>query len=303
MHGHGDRIQSGEFRARRHQGNRGGVETTGGALSQAGHGAERTAGCAGCDLRQTPRHPACGSPDAAQRAALLRRGALLIRGPSCLTTNGSRLCGAAQEALHRVRDTETPTPSLAPLSSCHPACGSPDAAQRAALPRRGALLIRGPSCLTTNGSRLRGAAQEALHRVRDTETPTPSSAPLSSRHPACGSPDAAQRAALPRRGALLIRGPSCLTTNGSRLCGAAQEALHRVRDTETPTPSSAPLSSRHPACGSPDAAQRAALPRRGALLIRGPSCLTTNGSRLRGAAQEALHRVRDTETPRLHWHL
>jgi hypothetical protein len=49
--GYGNRIQSRKFQERRDQGNRGGIEATGGALSQAGRGAERTAGCAGGDLR------------------------------------------------------------------------------------------------------------------------------------------------------------------------------------------------------------------------------------------------------------
>src|SRR6202035_1792214 len=44
------------------------------------------------------------SPDAAQRAAFGRRGALLLRGPSN-SEDGSRLCGAASRTLHRVRDT------------------------------------------------------------------------------------------------------------------------------------------------------------------------------------------------------
>jgi len=38
-------------------------------------------------------------------APRLRRGALLIRGPSSMRRSGSRLCGAARRALHRVRDT------------------------------------------------------------------------------------------------------------------------------------------------------------------------------------------------------
>src|SRR6266478_9518158 len=53
------------------------------------------------------------------------------------------------------------------------------------------------------------------------------------------SPSRAPDAAQPTSGALLIRGPSHLTTSGSRLCGAAcrtmlriaRRALHRVRDT------------------------------------------------------------------------
>ena len=50
------------------------------------------------------------SPSVRSRASStrydLRRGALLIRGPSCgLVCSGSRLCGAARRALHRVRDT------------------------------------------------------------------------------------------------------------------------------------------------------------------------------------------------------
>jgi restriction system protein len=41
-----------------------------------------------------------------RNAPRLRRGALLIRGPSLFNGSGSRLCGAAaQRALHRVRDT------------------------------------------------------------------------------------------------------------------------------------------------------------------------------------------------------
>src|SRR5216684_4651811 len=52
----------------------------------------------------------CAAPSARLRASLtrydLRRGALLIRGPSWRwLCYGSRLCGAAQGALHRVRDT------------------------------------------------------------------------------------------------------------------------------------------------------------------------------------------------------
>src|SRR5882724_2383059 len=52
----------------------------------------------------------CAAPSARSRASStrydLRRGALLIRGPSCRSTCcGSRLCGAARRALHRVRDT------------------------------------------------------------------------------------------------------------------------------------------------------------------------------------------------------
>ena len=53
------------------------------------------------------------APDAAQRAAPLRRDALLIRGPWLQRKRGSRLCGAAHRtmlriagrALRRVRDT------------------------------------------------------------------------------------------------------------------------------------------------------------------------------------------------------
>src|ERR1700716_368234 len=37
----------------------------------------------------------------------LRRGALLIRGPTCSTASESRLCEAARRALHRVRDTRS----------------------------------------------------------------------------------------------------------------------------------------------------------------------------------------------------
>jgi hypothetical protein len=40
-----------------------------------------------------------------RRAMHLRRGALLIRGPTCACRHRSRLCGAARRALHRVRDT------------------------------------------------------------------------------------------------------------------------------------------------------------------------------------------------------
>jgi hypothetical protein len=52
----------------------------------------------------------CAAPSARLRASStrydLRRGALLIRGPSCRSLCcGSRLCGAARRALHRVRDT------------------------------------------------------------------------------------------------------------------------------------------------------------------------------------------------------
>ncbi len=52
----------------------------------------------------------CAAPSARLRAYStrydLRRGALLIRGPSCRSLCcGSRLCGAARRALHRVRDT------------------------------------------------------------------------------------------------------------------------------------------------------------------------------------------------------
>ncbi len=45
-------------------------------------------------------------PRMLRSAPHLRRGALLIRGPSCRSICfGSRLCGAARRALHRVRDT------------------------------------------------------------------------------------------------------------------------------------------------------------------------------------------------------
>jgi hypothetical protein len=40
-----------------------------------------------------------------RRAMDLRRGALLIRGPTCACRHRSRLGGAARRALHRVRDT------------------------------------------------------------------------------------------------------------------------------------------------------------------------------------------------------
>ncbi len=58
----------------------------------------------------------CVAPSARSRASStrydLRRGALLSRGPSCFVARGSRLCGAAQDALHRGRDTKLSQPTI-----------------------------------------------------------------------------------------------------------------------------------------------------------------------------------------------
>src|SRR5712671_1739168 len=69
-------------------------------------------GFAGLNLstRSTRSPGCCAAPSARSRASStrydLRRGALLIQGPSCRSLCcGSRLCGAARRALHRVRDT------------------------------------------------------------------------------------------------------------------------------------------------------------------------------------------------------
>src|SRR6266404_3662145 len=122
---------------------------------------------------------ACPGCCAARRR--LRRGALLIRGPSCrMETWVPAQRRTAEEALHRVRDTrlrQLPAQRAMRLLGrddglMELACrrnGVPRMLRSAPRLRRGALLVRGPSCrMETWVPALRRTAEEALHRIRDT---------------------------------------------------------------------------------------------------------------------------------------
>ena len=86
-------FKRGEFRRRRDRGHRGGLAGTGQVFSRAWRGAERTAGCAGGDLRPSFSSPDCErercDPDAIQSQEWMLRSARNAISRRC-TASGTR---------------------------------------------------------------------------------------------------------------------------------------------------------------------------------------------------------------------